>query len=231
MVYTAVRGSGALGVALLLTLVTTSAAPQGPHDLVSRTVTASVIHVIDGDTIDVAIPPARRVRVRLHGVDTPETGEPFNRQAVVFARVLLFSQPISITGTDVDVYGRLVARVVVNQRDASEAVLEAGLACTFKRYVSEPKLDAALSRAQAARRGFWAPSAQQPGCVAREAAARAAAPTRTAPRAAFVGNTSSRVYHAGTCANSDCPNCTRLFATASEAEAAGFRPGGDCLRR
>lgn len=84
---------------------------QRPADLVNRRFTAEVTHVADGDTVEVLIPPARKVRVRLHGVDTPESNEPFNDRARTFTRVLMFGRSVAIVGKDVDRYGRLVARV------------------------------------------------------------------------------------------------------------------------
>jgi len=172
------------GAFLALALLTLPA--QRPADLVNQHVTAHVVRVVDGDTVDILIPPARRVRVRLHGVDTPEAGEPFSQRARTFTRVLMFDRDVAVTGKDVDAYGRLVARIVVDNADTSEAIIGAGLACTFHRYVVDPALDAALARAQAARLGFWAAGALKPKCVSREAQPRpaTAAPpaTRPAPR-------------------------------------------------
>jgi endonuclease YncB( thermonuclease family) len=219
-----------VGVALLLT--DGAAQAQRSNDLVSQRVTAQVVAVIDGDTVDILIPPARRVRVRLHGVDTPEIGEPFYQEARVFTRVLMFSRTVVVSGKDADVYGRLVARISVDGNDASEAIIAAGLGCTFRRYISDPLLDAALSRARAARRGFWAAETRQPACAAREAQAQSAASTgEPAAATRVIGNTNSKVYHRPDCPNAGCRSCTRTFASPSEADAAGFRPAGDCIRR
>lgn len=38
------------------------------------------------------------------------------------------------------------------------------------------------------------------------------------------------VFHAPTCKNYNCRNCSVAFATGADAEAAGFKPAGDCLR-
>jgi endonuclease YncB( thermonuclease family) len=69
----------ALSIAFALSIETLHA--QRPTDLVNTRFVAEVTHVIDGDTVDVLIPPARRVRIRLHGVDTPERKEPFSERA------------------------------------------------------------------------------------------------------------------------------------------------------
>lgn len=145
---------------------------QGLRDLVNRQFTGHVTRIIDGDTVDVVVAPSRRIRVRFHGADAPERDEDFYGQALIFTRVLMFSRDVTIVGKDVDPYNRLVARIVVDGKDASESLIAAGLGCTFHRYILDPSLDAALSRAQGAHLGFWANGARQPRCVAREARRR-----------------------------------------------------------
>jgi len=213
---------------VFVALVTVSA--ERPTDLVNKRITGTVTRVVDGDTIDVMIPPGRKVRVRLHGVDTPESGEPFSEQATRFARVLMFAREIEVTGKDVDGRDRLVARVRVNQTDASEAIIAAGVGCTFRRYVSDPILETAQDRARASRAGFWAAGVRQPKCVARELGQAVAASARAPIAESVIGNTSTKVYHSPTCRNASCRNCTRTFATRAAAEAAGFRPARDCIK-
>ena len=79
---------------------------------------------------------------------------------------------------------------------------------------------------------YWAPGVPKPACVT-----AAAGPPRSAVSAVagatsstFFGNVNSRVYHAPTCRNAHCKNCTREFHSRAEAEAAGFRAAGDCLK-
>ena len=169
-----------IAVAALITLASVQAQPglksgpasgtpgQGPRDLINKQVTARIVRIIDGDTVDAVIPPSRRVRVRFHGADAPERDEDFYQQALVFTRVFMFSRDVTIAGKDVDPYNRLVARIVVDGKDASESLIAAGLGCTFHRYLSDPVLDAALTRARSAHLGFWANGARLPRCVTRE---------------------------------------------------------------
>jgi endonuclease YncB( thermonuclease family) len=215
--------------AILAAFALTRVEAQRPDDLISRQIVAEVVGVLDGDTVDVLIPSGRRLRVRVHGVDAPERGEPFSQQALNFTRVFMFAKRVTVIGRDVDAYDRLVARVVVDGADASPALLSAGLACHFRRYSDDPILEAAEQAARTARRGFWAPGAQQPACVAREAKAQQTT-SPSVPAIGFVGNVNSRVFHSPACPNANCKNCTRRFGTRGEAVAAGFRPAGDCLR-
>jgi hypothetical protein len=131
-----------------------------------------------------------------------------------------------------------VARVDVGGRDASQALLEAGLAC--QRFAADAALAAAETRARAAGRGFWAANARKPQCVTRATGGPPRVPqtpsARPAPRAGSAetgvvrGNVSSMLYHRERCPNFRCRNCTRLFASETAARAAGFRPAGDCAQ-
>jgi endonuclease YncB( thermonuclease family) len=258
---------------------------KAPQTRIGRPFEARVVVVADGDTLEL-IPSgeSQPIRIRLEGIDAPELNEAFGREATTYTRRLLNQQRVRVEGRDVDGYGRLVARVFVGGRDASRALLEAGLACHFTRFANDPVLATAERQARAARQGFWSPTAEKPQCTglttpaatgtrARTGPDRAATASRTTeatrttgagssvpansgppapgragsaphadrtstarensrPRtAAFRGNVNSRLYHAPTCPNATCRNCTRLFSTEAEARAAGFMPAGDCLRR
>lgn len=238
---------------MLVVLLLAALSGAQPPSTVGATFTATVVHVADGDTIDVRIASTgERVRIRIHGIDAPERGEAFSQVALRFTRATVFSRIVIVEGRDVDAYGRLVARVRVDDIDLSEALARAGLACHYRRYSADPALERAEAEARAASRGFWGRGAAPPRCVARErqsamsggaaATARdpAPGPAPGPPRSLIspvapaydgrvVGNVRSRVYHAPTCPNATCRNCTQPFATPTRAEDAGYRPAGDCL--
>jgi endonuclease YncB( thermonuclease family) len=218
--------------ALVIAVLMATAGSAQMRDLVGASFAARVVSVVDGDTVDVLLPgETRAIRIRLEGVDAPERGEPFNAAATRSMRVMLFEKTARLEGRAVDRYGRLVARISIDGRDASMELAKSGLACHYTQYLS----DAALARAQEqARReglGFWASTAAKPRCTAAVASASAPRPAPQAVTHAFHGSTSSRLYHAPGCRNYHCRNCTRTFRSESEAKAAGFRPAGDCLRR
>jgi hypothetical protein len=130
---------------------------------------------------------------------------------------------------DVDRYGRLVARVTSEGKDLSLELVSAGLAAHYTVFSFDPKLEEGQRQAQQARRGMWKDGV--PASATRASGSSPAPRAVATPTSQFVGNVNSRVYHARTCRNAVCKNCTRAFATQAEAQAAGFRPAGDCLRR
>ena len=229
------RIASALLVAVLAVTssVTLASASQEMRKRVGKPFNGLVVTVADGDTVEV-IPEGEPapIRLRLEGIDTPELDEPYGRDAMIYTRILLLKKRVHVEGHDVDRYERLVARVTTAGRDVSLALLQVGLACHFRQFSSDPALARAAERARSQGSGFWAPSAPKPRCTGAAAKPPAAKPPATAPTSlTFRGNVNSRLYHAATCANANCPNCSRVFSSEAEARAAGFTPARDCVRK
>jgi micrococcal nuclease len=124
------------GVALLTVVALTGCAPIVAASITEPVaVTAEVVAVVDGDTIDVATEDGT-VRVRLIGIDTPEIGrggeasECYAEEARTFLDELLYGQEVQLfsdaTQADVDKYGRLLRHVYAGDVDAAEAAIAAG---------------------------------------------------------------------------------------------------------
>src|SRR4051794_14296661 len=79
------------------------------------TYTGTVVHVVDGDTLDVQVPGQGKLRVRVVGIDTPERGACYFSQATRRANVLANGQRVVLHGDRTqatrDRYGRLLAYV------------------------------------------------------------------------------------------------------------------------
>jgi endonuclease YncB( thermonuclease family) len=144
---------------------TIGAQAAGLRARIGSSFSAKVTSVVDGDTVHVVDGSGRRIVVRLEGIDTPERGEPFSAQARTAARVLLFDKTATLRATDVDRFGRLVARVYVDGSDTSVAQVRAGLACHYTRFSKDPLLARAVEQAKGAGAGFWAAGAAKPGCA------------------------------------------------------------------
>jgi micrococcal nuclease len=217
--------------------------PASPR-LVGTHFEARVTRIADGDTVElIPLGQTRPIRIRFEGVDAPELGEVFSRESVALVRSLLLNQRVGVDGHDIDRYGRLVARVSAGGKDASMELIKAGLAC--HRFAPDANLAKAEAQAKTAGAGFWAAEAAKPQCVALAAGARrgpvpprpgdgaheraAAAPAQAA-RVTLHGNVSTHLYHTATCPNFNCRNCTRVFTSEADAQAAGFKPAGDCAR-
>jgi micrococcal nuclease len=125
-----------------------------------------VTHVGDGDTVHVLY-QGRDESLRLIGLDTPETGEPFAAQATAALQALVGGRQVRLE-FDVeerDQYQRLLAYVWVGSTLANAEMLRLGWATVYTvppnvQYVST--LQAAENEAKKAKRGVWAGAATSP---------------------------------------------------------------------
>ncbi len=134
---------------------------------------ATVLRVVDGDTVDVE-GAGRRVRLRLIGLNTPETVDPrrpvqcFGHEASAQAKALL---PVGAavqletdpSQGDRDRYGRLLVYVfLLDGRNFAEVMIGEGYGFeyTFRLpYRYQAQFQAAQREARASGRGLWAPGA------------------------------------------------------------------------
>jgi endonuclease YncB( thermonuclease family) len=58
----------------------------------------TVVHVVDGDTLDIGLATGGRTRVRLIGIDTPEVGQCYAARATAAARRLAFGRHVVLRG-------------------------------------------------------------------------------------------------------------------------------------
>lgn len=146
-----VRGGTAGALALLAVLVylllaggggedgSGPPASPGGSDAARSPLSAPVLRVVDGDTIEVAIDDEPE-DVRYIGVDTPETvkpGEPvgcYGPQASAFNHRLVEGETVRLVFDHElrDVYGRLLAYVYVGNRFVNAALIRGGYARTLE---------------------------------------------------------------------------------------------------
>ncbi len=132
--------------------------------------TFTVVNVVDGDTIDIDIPdePYEHTRIRLWGIDTPETKNPdlgvmyFGPEAAEFASRLVLKKSITVyldeSNNTRGKYGRLLAYVQLpDGRFLNEVLLIEGYAYADLRfrhslYNKYKQLDAS---ARGLQKGLW----------------------------------------------------------------------------
>jgi micrococcal nuclease len=124
-----------------------------------------VVHVVDGDTFDVAT-GAGTERIRVIGIDTPEVHdgvECFGQAAAAEAERLLDGQSVALaadpTQDDVDRYGRLLRHVgLPDGSDFGDVMIAAGNAFEYTYdapYQGQAEYQAAERRAADAGLGLW----------------------------------------------------------------------------
>ena len=147
------------------------AVPTGPAPVKTTTrpvatlpsigVEASVVRVVDGDTIVVAIGPPKGTKVRLIGMDTPERNQCLFQAATQRMRSLVEGKRVRLVRdvSSTDRYGRLLRYVYVGDVFVNGVMVSDGYAnaATFPPDVAHAREFVALERiARAAHRGLWA---------------------------------------------------------------------------
>ena len=121
--------------------------------------------VLDGDTIEI-----RGQRIRLHGIDAPEKGQPCfdasgkhyrcGQMAAMALDAFIGASPVQCRERDVDRYGRTVADCSVRGQDIELWLVRNGHAMAYRKYSSA--YIGAEQEARSAKRGIWAGQIQPP---------------------------------------------------------------------
>lgn len=114
-----------------------------------------VVHVVDGDTLDLLTPDKKEVRVRLLEIDAPERAQAFYTRSRKGLADLCAGKPAVLKSTNVDRYGRPLARVYCDGVDANLEMVKQGLAWAYRRYAKDPAILDAEQEARAEQRGLW----------------------------------------------------------------------------
>lgn len=156
-------------------LVQTNSSPsrEGAFLAVSSTTNALVLHVMDGDTIEVQQDgESTPKKVRFLGVNTPESVDPrrpvqcfgkeasnFTKQLLSGKRILLKEDPLA---DDLDKYGRSLRNIFLDDgTDVNALLVKEGYAYEYTSFPQDKRRKLELKRLQGeakqAKRGLWNP--------------------------------------------------------------------------
>lgn len=193
--------------------------------------TGKVVGITDGDTIKV-LHDHQEVKIRLHGVDTPEKKQAYGNAAKKATAKLTAGKIVKVEQTDTDRYHRTVAIITVAGVNVNQALVQSGYAWVYPKYCKQEfcrdwlKLE---EQAKKARIGLWKDSNPEPPWIWRKTS-KLRVNSSSIISGNFHGNSSSHVFHASGCQHFNCKNCTVGFMSAEEAGRAGYRPDNRCVK-
>jgi micrococcal nuclease len=129
-----------------------------------RTVTATITKITDGDTVQAITPEGTKLKVRLYGIDAPETpkgkipGEPFGNDARSYLATLVGQQTVRVEIRDIDRYRRMVAILWLGERNVNQEMIASGMAEAYGEYLKQPYRTPFLQAEQEAKaqgKGIW----------------------------------------------------------------------------
>ena len=119
--------------------------------------TGKVVHVADGDTFTV-LRNHERVKVRLYGIDTPESAQRYGQNAYQFASAQILGKRVRVEELDIDRYGRVVGLVYAGDLILNRHLLEYGYAWVYPQYCEMnfcSKWADIEAQARRDKRGLW----------------------------------------------------------------------------
>lgn len=182
--------------------VDSAAITNEPSAGASSRTSASVIRVVDGDTVKVDINGVQGT-IRIIGINTPETVDPrkpvecFGKEASTKAHELLDNQTVSLevdtTQGERDKYGRLLRFIFLsNGTDFGKQMIADGYAYEYTYstpYIYQQDYKTAQSVAENAKRGLWADD------VCSAAQTESASPSSSTTATSSTCSCSSNIYN------------------------------------
>jgi endonuclease YncB( thermonuclease family) len=126
-----------------------------------RELRGRIVRVTDGDTVLLLDASNIQIKIRLADIDAPESQMPYGSAAREYLVGLVLDKQVVAVTQKKDRYGRTVATLMLGTLDVNLAMVQAGLAWHYKRYVREQSAAQAVAYAQSeidARvrvRGLW----------------------------------------------------------------------------
>jgi len=129
-----------------------------------RTVTATITKISDGDTVQAITPEGTKLKVRLYGIDAPETpkgkipGEPFGNDARDYLAALVEQKTVRVEIREIDRYRRMVAILWLGERNVNREMISAGMAEAYEEYLKQPYRTPFIQAEQEAKtqgKGIW----------------------------------------------------------------------------
>jgi endonuclease YncB( thermonuclease family) len=129
---------------------------------------AIVVGVSDGDTVTALTHDKEQVKVRLSGIDAPESRQPYGQRSKRHLSDLVYGKEVDLSCGKIDRYKRHICLIRIDGKDANLEQIKAGLAWHYKAYAKEQSARErevyALEEVEARERreGLWKETDQVP---------------------------------------------------------------------
>lgn len=120
------RNKHPIKVALFAALLCLSAAAQ------PQTITGKVVAIADGDTLTVLDAGNRQHKIRLDGIDAPESSQDWGSRAKQSLSDLVFGKTVTVISSKKDKYGRTLGKVMLDKRDINLEQIRRGMAWFYR---------------------------------------------------------------------------------------------------
>lgn len=123
--------------------------------LYAASITGSVVGVTDGDTITVLDADKVQHKIRLYGIDAPESTQDYGQRSKQLLSALVYGDTVRVDYDDKDRYGRIVGKVYNGEQYVNAEMIRLGLAWHYKQYSKDKDLAELEATAKAGKIGLW----------------------------------------------------------------------------
>ena len=100
----------------------------------SNVIIGEVVAISDGDTLTVLDATNTQHRIRLQGIDAPESRQDFGTVSRQHLADAVFRRNVVVEFEERDRYGRILGKILLDGRDINLEQIRAGLAWHYKQY-------------------------------------------------------------------------------------------------
>lgn len=125
-------------------------------------VEVKVVGITDGDTVRLLTADQTEIKMRMYGIDAPESKMPFGAQAKGHLSDLAFGKTVTAKIHNYDRYGRAVGELTERGESINERMVRDGYAWWYEDYAKKDRnLETLQGQARSAHRGLWSQSRPQ----------------------------------------------------------------------
>lgn len=120
-------------------------------------ITGRVVRVADGDTVSVLDANKKQHKIRLYGIDTPESDQAHGKKSRRALADLVANEQVGVVVVETDDYGRSVGTLYHNGVHINAQMVRSGNAWWYRHYAPHSRLlSSAEKSAREASLGLWA---------------------------------------------------------------------------
>ncbi|EIN0583660.1 thermonuclease family protein [Salmonella enterica subsp. enterica serovar Newport] len=118
-----------------------------------------IVRVIDGDTVQV-LSDSKMMKVRLSGIDAPESGQPFGQRSKQNLLNLAAQKQVNVIADTTDRYGRWLGTLMIDGLNINAEQIKAGMAWAYRYHghASDKEMMELEDTARRHKIGLWSSS-------------------------------------------------------------------------
>jgi len=98
----------------------------------STTFEAKVVKIVDGDTITALDAQNTTIKIRMYGIDAPESKQAFGQKAKQALTTAIATKIVTVIDHGTDIYGRMLGTIWLDGYDINASMVDSGYAWVYR---------------------------------------------------------------------------------------------------